>query len=117
MKFVTRSRRGIDTYLVDGKEVSQEEYDRLFAEEKAALPKIKPARMVGKRGHGWPMKSTALGVNPVQRKAAMAQADALGVPTHFDSEGRAELRDRAHRNKLVRALGYHDRDGGYAETK
>lgn len=63
----------------------------------------------------WPMQSMALAVHPAQIRDAVAEAKAKGVPTEFSSDGRPILRDRAHRAQYMRALGYHDRDGGYRD--
>ena len=104
-----------DGYYVDGVAVARADFYRLFAADKAKLPQVSEGRLVGKKGHGWPKKSFAIGVHPAQRQEAIDQASALGVPTDFDGEGRAVLTDRAHRKRIAKALGYHDCDGGYGD--
>lgn len=64
----------------------------------------------------WPLHSDALGVHPSQIPEAVKQARSLGVPTEFDSSGRAILRDRKHRKDLCQALGYFDRNAGYGDA-
>ncbi len=65
----------------------------------------------------WPMESDALGVNPVQVAEAEAEARSLGVPTQYNKEnGCAMLKSGGHRAKLMKALGYVDRDGGYGDA-
>jgi len=63
----------------------------------------------------WPIHSETLGVHPSQRKEAIKEACDLGVPTDFDSSGRAILRSRSHRKALCEALGYFDRSAGYGD--
>ncbi len=65
----------------------------------------------------WPMASEALGVMQGQQEEAYDQSVHLGVPTHFDSEGNAELRDRDHRRRLMEATGHFDKDGGYGDVQ
>lgn len=63
----------------------------------------------------WPYLSDALGVNPRQVEAAAKAAEEAGVPTNFHPDGRAELRTRGHRRRLMKALGMRDRDAGYGD--
>lgn len=63
----------------------------------------------------WPMKSDALGCHPDQVKEFEQHCASLGVPTRYTSDGRAVLENREHRRRLLRAMGYHDRDGGYSD--
>ncbi len=65
---------------------------------------------------GWPMKNWALGVQPEQRKEAMAHADSVGVPTHFDAEGAAVITDRSHYRRYCKALGVRNKDAGYGDA-
>jgi len=71
---------------------------------------------VGHTPGAWPMKSVGLGVTPDQVKQAEKEYAEHGVPTSFTPDGRAILRDRGHRNAVLRARGYHDKDGGYGDV-
>lgn len=66
-------------------------------------------------GAGWPMLSDALGVHPDQISDARAEAERAGVRLDFTRDGRAILESRTHRRAVLRALGYHDRNGGYSD--
>ncbi len=73
----------------------------------------------GSQDHGgqWPILCDASGVHPDQVPEAMAVAKRKGVPTTFTRDGRAILRDRAHRVAYHRAVGLFDRDGGYGDAQ
>lgn len=60
---------------------------------------------------GWPMHSEAAGVWPGQQKEAEAEASKLGVPTKFDTQGRAVFTDPKHRKRYLKAHSMHDRSG------
>lgn len=64
----------------------------------------------------WPMRSDACGVHPSDAdKAGKASAE-MGVPTRFDSKtGQAIFESRNHRAKYMKARGFYDRNGGYAD--
>lgn len=65
----------------------------------------------------WPMHSDSLGVAKHQiEKAAKALADA-GIPTDFDKEGRAILRDPHHRARVAEHFGMYDLNGGYSDPQ
>lgn len=61
----------------------------------------------------WPMLCDALGVLPSQAKEAEAHLNSVGVPTTFTREGRCVVRNNGHRNRVMEALGMHDRDACY----
>lgn len=63
----------------------------------------------------WPMKSQALGTTPADIGRMTTVMQAHGVPTDFAPDGRAILRDRDHRRRVMRVFGCHDRDGGYSD--
>jgi len=63
----------------------------------------------------WPMESDALGVHPGQIPEASRRFREMGVPTRFAPNGAAILENRRHRAQLIRARGFHDRDGGYSD--
>lgn len=61
------------------------------------------------------MKSDAMGVHTSQAQEFYDESVALGVPTEFDKQGRAVFRDPSHRKNYCRAMGVHDRNGGYGD--
>lgn len=64
----------------------------------------------------WPMKSDAAGVHPEQAVDFMKDASKKGVPTEFDTRtGQAIFSNRAHRSNYLKAMGMHDRNGGYGD--
>lgn len=73
----------------------------------------------GRHRHGdiWPLHSDAAGINPDQEKEQIAADAALGVPTAYDSEGRAVFTSRSHRKRYCEAHGLFDRDGGYSDPQ
>jgi hypothetical protein len=66
-------------------------------------------------GRSWPIHSDAAGVHPSQIAEAKEESRRLGVPTDFDNKGCAVLTDPAHRKRYARAIGLHDRRGGYGD--
>ncbi len=77
---------------------------------------VEQARSVHDTPGNWPMESWALGVGEHEVKAAEARLRKAGVPTHFNpNTGDAILTSRAHRNQVLRALGFVDRSGGYGD--
>lgn len=64
----------------------------------------------------WPMKSDAAGVHPSQVKEFTEQSYKMGVGTEFDSStGQAVFTSRGHRARYLKAMGMHDRNGGYGD--
>lgn len=63
----------------------------------------------------WPMKSDAAGVASHQSKEAYEHSVRIGIPTEFTSDGRAIFTSRKHRKDYCRAIGLHDRNGGYGD--
>ena len=91
-----------DVIVLDG-----EEYTRDYQSE-----------MSGMQGScaSWPMKSDAAGCHPSQAKEFYDNASSRGVPTDFCSEtGQAIFTSRQHRAKYLKAMGMHDRNGGYGD--
>ena len=82
------------------------QYERDIASEHGGHKKIS----------GWPLKSDAAGVHPKDAVKAMKGADKMGVPTDFDKNtGQAVFTDRSHRKAYMKAMGLHDRNGGYGD--
>jgi hypothetical protein len=63
----------------------------------------------------WPMKSDAAGVHPDQIKEAYEHSVKIGIPTQFVPDGRAVFTGKQHRKDYCRAIGLHDRNGGYGD--
>lgn len=64
----------------------------------------------------FPWHSDGAGVNPDQIPEAYAQSVRDGVPTQFDSEGRAIFTSPGHRDRYLKANGLFDRKHGQRET-
>lgn len=99
--------REVPRFFADGREVTREEFDRLF-----------PPRPAGDGSGliGWkPVVSDALAVHPGQVAEATEDAKRKGVPTDFLPDGRPILRSRQHRRAYLKAYGFHDNDGGYGD--
>lgn len=64
----------------------------------------------------WPMKSDAAGVHPSQVEDFSEKSAKMGVPTDFDKNtGQAIFTSRKHRAQYLKAMGIHDRNGGYGD--
>ena len=63
----------------------------------------------------WPMESDAAGVAASQVKEATEHANSIGIPTNFTEEGSAIFTSAQHRKDYCRAIGMHDRNGGYGD--
>ena len=62
------------------------------------------------------LESTALGVHPDQVPAERARLKKLtGHDIEFSRDGDPILRSRGQRRAVMKAIGYHDRDGGYGD--
>lgn len=112
---ISYSSSGKPSYQLDGKQVSQAEFDAAFPskmEELLACGNMLPSHQPG----CWPMPgSEALAVHPEQVAEATEDARKKVVPTEFDRQGRPILRDRGHRRDYLRAYSMRDRDGGYGD--
>lgn len=118
MKFVTRGHGDKTTYLIDGKSVSKEEFDATHEQVKAALPLASLKQSGADSLIGWkPLHSEAMAVHPDLIGEAVADAQAKGVPTAFDAEGRPVFTSRSHRAEYCRRYGFFDRDGGYSDAQ
>lgn len=62
-----------------------------------------------------PLLSQALGVAPSQVKEAERRHREVGCPTDFTKDGRAIIRSRDHRNKLLKLNRMRDRDASYGD--
>ena len=103
---VIRKVKGQRTYWINGKEVSEKDFDRRMNKAKTSKPIARPRGM--KRGY--PIKSVALAVHSTQVKEASEDAAKRGVPTEFSPSGEPILRDSSHRRRYLKAYGFHDRN-------
>ncbi len=107
---------GLRTFSIDGKEVTQEEYEAATAShfEEVLTTRRTP------RGHSpscWPMKSDAEAVHPRQIEAAMARDKRHGVTgvTYDPEDGRAIFADQGAKRDMMRLKRVHDNNGSYGE--
>ena len=63
----------------------------------------------------WPMLSDGAGCHPSQIHDYQKHLKDAGCPTEYTPDGRAVFTSRAHRQKALRALGLHDRTGGFGD--
>lgn len=104
-------------YFVDGKEVTREEFDRVFPSH--PVREIRPQALM-ETSKAWPRKSDALGVGRNQKEKAEATMAKLGVPTEYVPDGcggySALIRNNEHQRNLLKATGMHNNDGGYGQV-
>ncbi len=84
--------------------------DECFLQNGPAAPAL-----AGVSSACWPMKSTAMGVHPSQRKDAYEESVKIGVETQFDGQGDAVFESAGHRKRYCRAKGVHDKNAGYSD--
>lgn len=105
--FADGSMRSIPTYFVNGKRVSEKEFNELCRPTKPGVPHAANAR--------YPKKSKSAAVHRRQVKEAEEHAKALGVPTDYTPEGEPVFTSRAHQKRFAKAHGMHNYDGGYGD--
>ena len=64
---------------------------------------------------GWPMWSDGAGVHPAQANDTMEYLRSRGVSAEINSEGQVKMESQSHRRRVLKALGLHDRNGGYGD--
>lgn len=106
---VTYTMDGVPTHMIDGRVVTQAEFDRILPSKPIEAPLL--AHAPG----AWPMMSEAMGVQPDQIAEAVANDAKLGVPTEYTRDGRPILRDRKHRQQFLKAHHMRDNHGGYGD--
>lgn len=95
-------------YAADGLSIEGVWYERNISAEHSKQAKA--------AGSAWPIKSDAAGVHPSQVDSFQEHSARMGVPTEFDkSTGQAIFRSRGHRANYLKAMGMHDRNGGYGD--
>ncbi len=100
---------GERVYSVEGREVSQEEFEQAF-----------PAKEIGAPGGhctSWNngIESDALAVHPKQIAEVMARNKRHGLLIEYLPDGRPVLKDRGQRRDLLRLERAHDNNGGYGD--
>lgn len=116
MKGTIRLKRSLDAdgnwqtisaYLIDGKEVTESEWDAVFPpapEGVGEFSTISPSC--------WPMKATMnFAVLPEQVAEANTRNRALGLSSHYERDGTCVIPTPAERRKLMKANGQIDRSG------
>lgn len=99
------------SYTLDGLSVSRAEYRRLSRHKRIAR-EAPPAAHVGLRPTRV-LVSEGAAVHPMDAAQAEVNASKMGVPTHFDSEGRPEFTSFNHQRRYLRTQGMHNkRDSG-----
>lgn len=99
-------------YILDNKEVGEEEYRKRYP-----LPEAGDGNISVPSPSAWRhFYSDALAVHPKDVKKAEAEARAAGVPTEFEPVyGRPQFVSREHRKRYNHAFKYFDRNGGYGD--
>lgn len=100
------------------RELEEHQSDGIFTMDDGT--KLKRDYWTEKHGHrhcpgNYPFHSVAAGVGIKQRRKAIEEATAMGIPTHFDEKGRAVFESKEHRRKYCEAVGLHDLNGGYSD--
>lgn len=101
-------------YFADEREVSEEEFHRLFPTRIEDLLQSRETLP----SHGtktWPMVSEALGVHESQVAEANARAKRHGIAVEYRPDGRAVISSREARKRLLRLEGMHDNHAGYGD--
>jgi hypothetical protein len=107
-------------YFVDGREVTEAQYDAAFPSKLEELLEAGDLLPSDTRT-GWPLASDALAVHPDQVQEANERNRKAGVNVTYSDgkdghkKGQALLPSRHERRKLLRLEKAHDRDGGYGD--
>ncbi len=111
----TRDEKGLPCkrYWLDGKEVTEAEYEAAFPSKLEEL--LEAADVMIEGGGHWPILSDGLGVHPEQVDEANRRNKAAGVAVEYNHKGQAVIPSRGERRKLLRLERCHDKDGGYGD--
>lgn len=117
MKFRQKGAAGRERYYMDAREVTRDEFERAFAEERALLPVVEEdPSCQGNRPWSKPILSDALAVHPDQIKDVMERNARHGIHVNYHpDDGRPILPDRDARRRLMRLERCHDNQGGYGD--
>lgn len=99
----------VDTpcYLLGGAVVTEGVYRQAFPDQPLYVG-VPPGGDTG--SVGYPILSDALGVHPDQIPEAREHYRKRGVSVDFAPDGRLVMADSAHRKRVLRAAGVHDRN-------
>jgi hypothetical protein len=105
LNMATAEFETVANYFIDGNEVSAEEFEATFPEQRIRVgEEYRPCTFK-------PIASEALAYHPKQIPEAKEHFQKLGIgDTEIDSTGRPVFRDRQHRRRVLRALGKIDRN-------
>jgi hypothetical protein len=97
-----------DVYVLDGKEVSREEFLAVFPDKPVGCGNSHLSSC-------WPMYSEALAVHPDQIQQANERAKRHGLDVEYVKGGIAKIGSRNDRKRLLKLEGFHDNQGGYGD--
>lgn len=116
MKFRTVGLTGRERYYIDAREVTREEFERTYQQERSRLPVIDEDPSVeGNRPWSRPIHSDALAVHPEQIPEVMDRNARHGLHVHYDNDGCPVLVSRDQRRRLMKIERCHDNQGGYGD--
>lgn len=105
-------------YFIDGVECTEAEFNKRFPPKPISAGNLPNVNM--ETSASWPRLSDALGVGKGQKAKAEEVFRKKGVPTEFVPDGAggysAKILNNAHQIKVLKALGMHNKDGGYQQT-
>ena len=102
-------------YRVNGRDVSQEEWDALPSRFYEIVESGQPPG--GTRPSCWPMRSNSLGINPDQIEEQMRADKDMGLSLGYDSQtGECLIPDQAMFKKACIANGMHHNNAGYSDA-
>lgn len=108
---IVAHRDGSCTYLLEGRGVTQAEFEAAFPPKADFLSESAMTQSAS----AWPMLSEAMAVHPRQVEEATARNRKHGVAVDYTSDGRAILADRGQRRDLMRLERCHDNHGCYGD--
>lgn len=115
-KFQVKFRGNTKVYVVDGKELTQAEFNEAFPDKPLGEP------LQGHTAACWPMVSEALAVHPSQVDQANARNRKHGIAALYQKgTGACQIDSRGDRAKLLKleakTLGHavFDKQGGYSD--
>lgn len=111
MLAVIRRIKGKQVYFLDGKQVSQDVFNKATDPEVTLAEGISGKANKRRPKRGYPIKSVALAVSSKQVKEAQESSVRRGCPTEFTKGGRPIFTSASHMRKYLKAYGFHRRDG------
>ena len=99
------------TFFLEGKEVTQEEFDASITDKPMGVGPI----MVEQDRSNKPRFSHSLACHPKQVKKFAEDSRKRGVPTDFLPDGQPGFTSRAHQKAYCKAYNFVNHDGGYGD--